>query len=191
MENSNLTKNDATAETAKAGSSRQRRRRQRLIVGIVAAVAVLFGVVAYGASNSSKQLSGTLIINGCELDPVKGVNISCSGGGTTQLLDLSGRDLRGVNLAGATLDYTNFSNSDLRGANFAGASLVGTSLNSALLQGANFRWANLTNADLSGSNLRGADLTGAFLPTASSAYISTICPNGSETGIVPRCDAYV
>ena len=163
-------------ETATAGSSRQRRRRQRLIIGIVGAVVVLFGVVAYGASNSSKQLSGTLIINGCELDPAKRVNISCSGSSGAPLY-IQDRDLRRANLAGATLRYIDFSYSDLRGANFAGADLTGTSLYDSRLQGANFRYANMSNVDLSQANLKGADLTGANLSGVT--WSNTICPNGT------------
>jgi len=62
--------------------------------------------------------------------------------------DLSNADLRGVNLAGATLHRINF-----KGAN----------LNGATLEEAELHGANLTNAQCIGTDFTGAHLTGACL----------------------------
>jgi len=62
--------------------------------------------------------------------------------------DLSDADLRGVNLAGATLHRINF-----KGAN----------LNGATLEEAELHGANLTNAQCVGTDFTGAQLTGACL----------------------------
>jgi len=62
--------------------------------------------------------------------------------------DLSNADLRGVNLAGATLHRI---------------SLKGANLNGATLAGAELHGANLTNAQCVGTDFTGAHLTGACL----------------------------
>jgi len=171
MENSNLPENNVTSETATARSSRHRRHRQRLIVGIVAAVVILFGVVAYSASNSSKHTAGTYEVNGCELDPPDRATAECSDS------DFEGLDLRGVYLAGADLSSANLYSSDLRGANLAGADLTNANLNFADLRGANLRYATLRRAKFTGAKLFGADLTGATLTDAN--WSNTTCPNGT------------
>ena len=65
--------------------------------------------------------------------------------------DLSGADLRGVNLTRA----------DLRGANLTGADLVKANLKDANLKEANLERANLLLANLTGTNLMLANLKGA------------------------------
>ncbi len=75
--------------------------------------------------------------------------------------DLSGADLRGMNLF-----KINFANADLSGADFRGAILISVEarnadlehadLSGAQLQNANFSMANLTRVNLKGSNLTGA-----------------------------------
>ncbi|WP_239112796.1 pentapeptide repeat-containing protein [Halomicronema sp. CCY15110] len=62
--------------------------------------------------------------------------------------DLTNADLRGVNLAGATLHRIR---------------LKGTNLNGATLEGAELHGANLTNAQCVGTDFTGAHLTGACL----------------------------
>lgn len=55
-----LTDLNAKSDLSPSGTRRNRRHRQRVIIGVSAAVVVLFGVVAYGASNSSKQTAGSI-----------------------------------------------------------------------------------------------------------------------------------
>lgn len=82
--------------------------------------------------------------------------------------DLTGANLREINLSGANLLSANFREADLKGATFSGADLrkadlIGvdfreTDFSVANLKGADFRYANLRKA-----NLRGADLTASKL----------------------------
>jgi hypothetical protein len=86
--------------------------------------------------------------------------------GTTR--DLSGANLRGMNLAGFDLRNASLANADLYLANLAGARLDGANLRGASLEMANLRGASLKGAKLSGAglfmtNLEGADLEGADL----------------------------
>jgi membrane protein implicated in regulation of membrane protease activity len=76
------------------------------------------------------------------------------------------RDVRPINLSGATL-----TRADLTGAHLVIANLSKTRLHRANLHGADLcmadlRWADLTGADLAGADLTGADLTGADLTGA-------------------------
>lgn len=81
--------------------------------------------------------------------------------------DLSGADLRGLNLF-----KINFANANLAGADLRGATLISVEarnadlehadLGGALLQNANFSMANMTRV-----NLKGANLTGAFMQDCS------------------------
>jgi hypothetical protein len=75
--------------------------------------------------------------------------------------DLSGANLRGIDLIDADL-----SNAGLYGASFIGAYLIranlrNANLSGAILIGANLSSARLRNADLSGADLSGANLDGA------------------------------
>ncbi len=82
--------------------------------------------------------------------------------------DLSGANLRGMNLAGFDLRKTSLVNADLYLANLEGCRLDGANLRGASLEMANLRGATLREAKLSGAglfmtNLEGADLKGADL----------------------------
>ena len=73
--------------------------------------------------------------------------------------DLSGADLRGVqineaNLSGANLRGANLEGAKLKNANLAGADLTQANLVNTELVGIDLSRANLTEADLSGSRLR-------------------------------------
>ncbi|ABB33751.1 putative low-complexity protein-like protein [Geobacter metallireducens RCH3] len=86
--------------------------------------------------------------------------------GTTR--DLSGANLRGMNLAGLDLRNASLANADLYLANLAGACLDGANLRGTSLEMANLRGASLKGAKLSGAglfmtNLEGADLERADL----------------------------
>ena len=72
--------------------------------------------------------------------------------------NLSGANLRVVDLSDANLRGADLSEADLSGANLSGVNLRGADLN-----GADLREADLSGADLNGTNLRGADLSGADL----------------------------
>ena len=82
--------------------------------------------------------------------------------------DLSGANLRGMNLAGLDLRKVSLVNADLYLANLEGSRLDGANLRGASLEMANLRGATLREAKLSGAglfmtNLEGADLKGADL----------------------------
>ena len=91
-------------------------------------------------------------------------------------IDLSGANLRGVNLSEtdlscvdlsqANLSEANLSKCDLSDTDFTGANLSRANLIAADLQSAYFNGAILTAADLSQANLKYADLTGANLNQA-------------------------
>lgn len=85
-------------------------------------------------------------------------------GADLRRLDLSYKTLSYRNLCNATLLYANLSGANLRGANLAGASLFGANLRGANLSNADLRGANLMNADLEGADLEGANLEGAMNP---------------------------
>ena len=69
------------------------------------------------------------------------------------------RDIRPIDLTGASLAFA-----DLRGAFLRGANLHGANLHGANLHGANLHGANLHGANLHGADLHGADLTDARWP---------------------------
>ena len=77
--------------------------------------------------------------------------------------DLSGRDLRGVFLAGCS--GITFENAVLNDADLRGSCIVrcGINFRNATLQRVDFRYAAVEVADFSGADLRGANLDGAHL----------------------------
>lgn len=97
--------------------------------------------------------------------------------------DLSGADLRTVNLCKASLRYVDLTGADLKkatlkkvdltgtdlhgadltGADLSGANLYGANLNRSHLSEADLYSANLSNANLARADLRKANLTGAYL----------------------------
>ena len=78
--------------------------------------------------------------------------------GDYAFIDLSSRDLTGINLSGCYLEYVNFQNATLHGANLEGAILAG-----ANLEGADLSNSNLTKANLGGCNLKGTILSNCDL----------------------------
>jgi len=103
--------------------------------------------------------------------------------GSPEQLDVSGQNLRGINLMncnlrGANLSQVRGGEATLCGANLShadlhGADLSGTCVCWADLRGANLRAADLREADLSWADLREADLRGADLSWASLGGAST------------------
>jgi uncharacterized protein YjbI with pentapeptide repeats len=101
-------------------------------------------------------------------------------------VNLSGADLRRVNLIWADLSWVNLSGADLRGAD---------------LRGVNLSWADLSGADLRGADLRGVNLI--LLPNAngypgwawresegSPLMISYGCHYGERSFSLPDARAY-
>jgi Pentapeptide repeats (8 copies) len=93
--------------------------------------------------------------------------------------DLSGADLRNMNLRGVW-----FMHVDLSGANLAGADIVGGHLQIADFTGAILSGANLGRADLSGeANLTEADLEGADLTEANLTDVELTGSNFTDARI--------
>ncbi|KAG1656800.1 hypothetical protein FOA52_011836 [Chlamydomonas sp. UWO 241] len=84
--------------------------------------------------------------------------VSGGGGISTALsgMDLSGKDLRGASYTKVVMRNTNFS----------GANLTGVSLFRAIAVGANFSGADLSNADLTSGDFEDADFRNAILAGA-------------------------
>jgi len=85
-------------------------------------------------------------------------------------VDLRGADLRSAGLSGANFHLANLSGADLSGASLAQAKLFlanlsRTNLSGTDLSGANLHLANLSGTDLSKTNLNGADLSRAKTTT--------------------------
>lgn len=105
-------------------------------------------------------------------------------GSSSKNVNVSGQDLRGIDLMNCHLQEANLSHArvdsaNLCGTKLSGADLFGTDLRKTFLcwadlQGANLRVADLRGADLSWVNLRGADLRGASLDGAS-LYGASLC----------------
>jgi uncharacterized protein YjbI with pentapeptide repeats len=87
-------------------------------------------------------------------------------------LDLTGADLREVDLANSELVNTSFAQTDLRGAHFDSAFLLDTDFTGTLLAKASFR-----RSELSGVQFSSADLTGAKFDHA------RLLPSYSDVGL--------
>jgi uncharacterized protein YjbI with pentapeptide repeats len=97
-------------------------------------------------------------------------------------LDLTGRSLTQLRLAGRQVDGAVLNEADL-----SGCDLTSTDLSHTELIGANLRQATLTTADLYKANLTGADLTGADL--TGSRLIRADLTDAVLTGtVLDRCD---
>lgn len=77
-----------------------------------------------------------------------------------------GCSLVGVDLTGKNLDGVDLEGADLTGSSLEGADLENANLKGAVLVRVNFKNADLRGADLYKANLSGADLTGAKLDGA-------------------------
>jgi len=91
--------------------------------------------------------------------------------GSCVACNLSGEQLRQMNLEAANLPEANLERADLSGAKLQGANLVLSNLEDARLQGANLQGAyakraNLARAKLNGAKLQGADLSMSNLQEA-------------------------
>ncbi len=102
-------------------------------------------------------------------------------------VDLSRATLRGADLSGADLSRADLSRANLRGANLRGATLRGATLRGATLRGADLSDVDLSRADLRGADLCRADLRGADLSelvhNEGTAFYALQCPeDGSFIG---------
>jgi len=74
--------------------------------------------------------------------------------------DMSDRNLRGIDLRGATLVGANFADSDLRGSRLDGVTFRGVNLSGARLDGASLVNARFTGVNIEDVSLHGAKITG-------------------------------
>jgi uncharacterized protein YjbI with pentapeptide repeats len=86
-------------------------------------------------------------------------------------VDLSGKDLRGVDFSGANLEKADLSGADLRGsvlarANFSGADLTGARLDEVVAIKSRWTEAWLEKVGLGKADLTGSDMVGAVLTQA-------------------------
>ena len=110
------------------------------------------------------NLQGVSII-GCDIDarslpPAQAAALlrGCRMGCNFEYADLSGQDLRNLDLTGV-----NFSHANLRGADFSGSHLMGVDFTGAAMDGARFNGARITGSDFSGVDLHGVDLSKAHV----------------------------
>jgi uncharacterized protein YjbI with pentapeptide repeats len=87
-------------------------------------------------------------------------------GGCPEQLDVSGQDVRGINLMNCNLRGANLSQARVCEANLCGAKLSKADLHGANLRGTYLCWADLRGANLSEADLREADLSWADLQEA-------------------------
>lgn len=140
------------------------------------AIALVLAVFIFGLWNSVKSREISLAYATLEGFDFRGTNF-----------DLIRNNSAGFILTRATLNRSNLSHQDLRGAQMASASLVGTdltkaNLDDALLSGANLSHATLIDAQLNRANLDGAVLAGADLSGAdlAGANLANATLNGTN-----------
>ncbi|MEK7323204.1 MAG: pentapeptide repeat-containing protein [Pseudomonadota bacterium] len=164
--------------------------QKAILLGIVAALAVGLGAVAYfytpavdsAGAECSRPPAPKINWSNCSLEGAKlaGANLA---GAKLYSTKLTSANLRGGQLTGADLSYAFLSmadldNADLRQANLMGANLRRANLANAQLADANLAYADLTGAELSGANLRNVKLGHAIWPDG------TICSPAS----LGRCE---
>ncbi len=143
--------------------------------------ASLFGTDLSGASMDGTQLQGTYSDNKTNWP----MGFDPDGAGVIQVTgtDLSGMDLAGEGLSGAFMTGTNLDEADLSSAalvnsNLQGASLVNTDLRKAQLTG-----AILDGADLCGADLRGAQMSGTSFRAATVCDSTRFSPGHRPLGL--------
>ena len=125
-------------------------------------------------------------------NPKKGAFADLSGT-NLRLVDLTGANLAEATLIGADLTNANLTRANLAGANLKGANLTRaclllTNCAAAYMSDANLSWANLTHANLFGAGLHRADMTGAKLVWANVAGVDMTDVNFIPGGM--RSDGY-
>jgi hypothetical protein len=85
--------------------------------------------------------------------------------------DFEGLDLRCLDLSGRNLSGVNFRNADLTAANLSGSKLHDAFMEGANLSWADLSWTRLNGALMDGANLHGTILTGADVAEAEGLVI--------------------
>lgn len=103
--------------------------------------------------------------------------------------------LIGVNLSGTDLRWIQLPEANLKLANLQKADLSGANLRKANLQWASLRGANLSRVTLEGTDIRGADLTGAKNLISRQVAVAiydkkTKFPAGMSFGNIPKYDQF-
>ena len=152
----------------------------------------LTAAIGLSAANLSQvDLSGATLgsnlagvnLAGANVGAGPGLNGKCVRDGRNNVIDLSGVNLSGANLAGVCLLNAQLIGADLSNANLAGVDLTNANLYEAdlekavfyvddefaILENATLAFAHLTGADLYKANLMGADLTHADFTDANLA----------------------
>lgn len=93
--------------------------------------------------------------------------------------DLSGADLRNVNLSGTDLSGANLTGANMSGAVLIQSDLSGADLTGALVSGADFSGSRLAGAELDQVDLSKAKLAGAVIESAYCDW-ATRFPEGSD-----------
>jgi len=144
----------------------------------LAAVAGLVAAAHLGRRGSAAELSEEykkrivklvkqgLVFKAIALAVELGIDTLDLSGANLRNVDLSSANLFGANLTGADLSFAYLSDAKLYGANLTGADLSRSSLNRANLRSVDLYGANLSGAKLYGANLSDANLTGANLRNA-------------------------
>lgn len=175
------------------------RRQVRNMLGpwtIGAVLLIILGAVAWvasataagfhvSASPSCSLTSGSpLQLSGCDL---RGVDLGSADLQRASLLgaqldgaQLQHQDLRGLKASGAQFPGADLSGASLEGAELSGADLRSTDLRGACLQGADLRDADLRQSNMQGADLAGADLDGTQLAGASMPASGTGLPPTSS-----------
>jgi len=100
--------------------------------------------------------------------------------------DLSGRDLRNIDLHGIKITGADMSKTDLRGANLVGTEFSGTDLSGANLDGANLTNARFTGTDISNATFHNARMDGVRFEGVS-LQKSGLDPAGLRAILVRGC----
>lgn len=139
---------------------------------------------------STDPIIGAVPFSRAELAPpgrVSAVPASSTAGADRPRPIVSSLIPHGVDLSGANLKFVNLSGLDLRVANLSFANLQFVTMSGAELSGANLTGANLSDADvdhanLSGANLTSADLGRARFSRANLSFANLRCAHAYETG---------
>lgn len=115
--------------------------------------------------------------SGQKLNPVESKNLARMNlsGKNLRYLDLREANLEGANLRNADLKGSDLQGANLRNADLQGASLKKTDLRNAILVGANLQEVNFREANLMGADLHGAKWCNTL--TFNGNMFNTNCPD--------------
>ena len=149
-----------TAKTAKATRNAKKGDKERGSEKVVATPVVATPVAAPAMAVEPKRPGGWRP-DIAEVQRVLGTTRDLSGANLRRM-NLTGLDLRNVILVNADLYLANLAGARLDGANLRGASLEMANLRGASLKEAKLSGAGLFMTSLEGANLEGADLTAVY-----------------------------